>query len=250
MSMGRIIIASKADRSRRDLRTALESEGHSVVEALTAGQAIAETRDTTCDVLIVDSDITDSSIDNIDLYAFCRDVRTHSALGIIVLIRDDAEQSRIDALNAGADDYLSGHFSSAELLARVRAILRRIHILSETRTKIALHDRAIDLASRKVEGPGDRIAPLTPKEFLVLQRLIGADKPVTNQDLARSVWGRDESGTYEYVRMVISQLRRKLEADCTRPRYILTERLVGYRFTIPPAGQPSPCRIDSQARVL
>jgi two-component system KDP operon response regulator KdpE len=243
--MGRIIVASAIERHRRDLRIVLESYGHSVVEATTARQSIAEARTGTFDVLIVDSDI-----DHIDLYSFCRSVRTHSDLGIITLMREGAGQHRIDALNAGADDYLPEQFSFGELMARVRAIIRRVRSLSETRIRIALHDRAIDLSSRKIQGPGNRITALTPKEFLVLKCLIGSDRPVTNQDLARTVWDRHDTVDFEYVRIVVGQLRRKLEGDYTRPRYILTERSVGYRFTIPSAEGSQPCRTDSQAMAL
>jgi two-component system KDP operon response regulator KdpE len=167
----------------------------------------------------------------------CRAIRRVSNLGIIVLRgqnnikqdRIDIKQDRIDALNAGADDHLASPFVVQELLARVRAVLRRVTRPEEER--ILLHDRAIDLKSYKIRGPGNRVSHLTPKEFLVLQCLLShADKPFTHQSLAQTVWQRDGLGELEFVRVVIKQLRRKLESDPDHPRYILTERSVGYRF--------------------
>jgi two-component system KDP operon response regulator KdpE len=236
--MGRIIVASPNARQRRDLRIGLECQGHSVAEAISAEQTIEEALACIYDVLILDS-----RIDGLDLYSFCRAIRPHSDLGIIILLREGEEQSRIDALNAGADDYLPERFAVDELLARVRAILRRIRSFGDTRTRITLHDRAIDLSSRKVEGPGNRVAALTPKEFLVLKVLLdSSDKPVTNRDLARAVWEREESSDFEYLRTIVSQLRRKLERDHTRPQYLLTERAVGYQFRVPAVERLAPAR--------
>ena len=227
--MGRILIASSATPRRRDLRVALEAERHIVTDAATAAQAIDESRSGSHDVLIVDSEIVGS-----DLYSVCRAIRPQSDLGIVALIGTGMEQARIDALNAGADDYLADPFVYAELRARIRAILRRVGRPAEKQCRVILEDRAIDLRTHKIQGPGRQVTPLTPKEFLVLQYLIArGDKPVSNRDLAQTVWQRDGSGDVEYVRVVISQLRRKLERDHNRPNYIVTERAVGYRFKIP-----------------
>jgi two-component system KDP operon response regulator KdpE len=231
--MGRLILSIGNVEERRKLCLALERQGHSVTEADTPEQAVNRARHGLHDLVIVEcgSDLT-------DLHQFCRDLRSHCDLGVILLLGDSQEQRRIDALNAGADDYLLQPFTLPELLARVRAILRRLGSAGPVGTRIALHDRVINLSSHKIEGPGDRHTALTPTEFLVLKLLIdSADKPVTNCDLARGVWAREEFGDFEYVRIMVSQLRRKLEGDYTRPRYILTERSVGYRFTLSPALQ-------------
>jgi two-component system KDP operon response regulator KdpE len=230
--MGRIIAAIGAEWRRRDLRLALEREGHVVSLAATASEALEETRSGVHELLIVDSCIGGSGNQS-SVYDLCRAIRSESDMGIIVLISDGAH-CRIDMLNAGADDYLPEQFVFGELLARVRAILRRVSRLDHAPKQIVLHDRAINLHSHKVQGPGSRVSHLTPKEFYVLQHLINrADKSVTNQDLAQAVWQRDGSGNLEYVRSVISQLRRKIERDHNNPEYIRTERSVGYRFTLP-----------------
>jgi two-component system, OmpR family, KDP operon response regulator KdpE len=251
--MGRIIVASGAEKKRRDFRIALEYEGHAVTEAADAPQAIEEIHSGSHDVLILDWNIDG------DLYTVCRAIRPRSALGIIALVREGAEHCRIDALNAGADDYLPERFVFAELLARVRAILRRVRPGVEIQSRILLTDRAIDLRTHKIHGPANRVTHLTPKEFLVLKCLIAhADQPVTYGALARTVWHRDGSGDLEYVRVVVGQLRRKLELDHNSPRHILTERSVGYRLTIPsPKSRQTvhrysgpACQSDNQATAL
>ena len=241
--MGRLILSTANEQERRKLCLALERQGHSVSETATPEQALSRARNGLYDLAIVES-----GPDLIDLHQFCRDLRSNYDLGVILLLTDRQEQRRIDALNAGADDYLVQPFALPELLARVRAILRRLGSSGPAGTRIVLHDRVINLSSHKIEGPGDRRTPLTPTEFLVLKLLIeSVDKPVTNCDLARAVWAREEFGDFEYVRIMVSQLRRKLEGDYTHPRYILTERSVGYRFTMSSAAQ-EPCRSDIPAR--
>jgi two-component system, OmpR family, KDP operon response regulator KdpE len=231
MNTGRIIVASNSPQQRLDLRGALELEGHGVVEVATADQALSEACSGLHDVLLMDA-----AIEGIGPYRLCRGIRRESDLGIIVMHRERTEQGPIDALNAGADDCVPAPFVMAELLARVRAILRRVtRPCGKKSRRIMLHDRAIDLDSHQVKGPDGHVSHLTPKEFLVLQYLVThANKPRTHQSLAQTVWQRDGNGEVEYVRVVIKQLRRKLEPDPNNPRYILTERSVGYRLHMPP----------------
>jgi two-component system, OmpR family, KDP operon response regulator KdpE len=234
---GRIVVAGSAPWQRAQLRMALEFEGHRVLEAETADQILQESSSGLNHVLILSP-----GFDGMDQYELCRAIRRNSDLGIIVVPGDDSRQGRIDALNAGADDYLSSPFVLQELLARVRAVLRRV---TQSRSddqgnQVILQDRAIDFQSRKIKGPGSRVSHLTPKEFLVLQCLVShANTAFTNQNLSQSVWQRDGVGDVEYVRVVIRQLRRKLEPDPDNPRYLLTERSVGYRFLLPPAAGQS-----------
>jgi len=229
MKTGRILVASSGAERRRELRSALEFEGHLVVEAETASQTIEATSSGLHDVLLLDS-----ALDGVGPYELCRSIRPKSDLGIILLCRDHSGQGRIDALNAGADDYVPDRFVFAELLARVRAILRRVTVPAGNRPRIVLEDRSIDFQSHEIHGPGGRIAHLTPKECLVLKYLVShANKPLTPQSLAQTVWQRDGSGQLEYVRIVVKQLRRKLEPDPNNPRYILTQRSAGYQFQMP-----------------
>jgi two-component system KDP operon response regulator KdpE len=230
MNTCRILVASSRAEKRGELRAALELEGHDVAEAATA----AETAERACaeshDVLVMES-----VVGGIAAHGLCRKIRTQSKLGIIVW-GGNLGTTAIDSLNAGADDFIPAPFVLAELLARVRAILRRVARSSEKNQQIVLQDRAIDLRSHRIKGPGDREIHLTPKEFLVVKHLVSnANKLLTVQNLAQSVWRRDAGGEIEYVRVVIRQLRRKLEPDPDNPRYIHTERAAGYRFNLSPA---------------
>jgi two-component system KDP operon response regulator KdpE len=225
----RIIVAGSSSPQRKDLRAALEFEGHQVVETDAANRTLKETCSGLHQILIVSS-----GFEGMKPHELCHEIRLKSDLGIIVLGgHDDTRQARIDALNSGADDYVPSPFVLRELLARARALLRRVSRVDEGR-HILLHDRAIDLKSYKIRGPGSRVSHLTPKEFLLLQCLVTQpNKAFTHQRLAQTVWQRDGGGEVEYLRIVIRQLRRKLEPDPDNPRYILTERSVGYRFDLP-----------------
>jgi two-component system, OmpR family, KDP operon response regulator KdpE len=229
MITGRILLAGRGAQTRTELRAALEREGHLVMETESASATIAATAAGGHDVLILDA-----TLDRAEPYELCRAIRPKSDLGIILLNRDDSGQGRIDALNAGADDYVPNRFVLAELLARVRALLRRVVRPGEKRQIVVLEDRAIDFQSHEIKGPDGRIAHLTPKECLVLKHLVShANRPFTPQSLAQSVWQRDGRGQIEFVRIVVKQLRRKLEPDPDNPRYILTQRSIGYHFHMP-----------------
>jgi two-component system, OmpR family, KDP operon response regulator KdpE len=230
MNPARILVAGSAAHERKDLRAALESERHEAVEVQTADQALQEASSGRYDLLIVHS-----GLEGFGLYDLCQSIRSKSNLGIIVLGGNSGESDSIGALNAGADDYIPAPLVLAELLARVRAILRRTMQSGEQGVPIILQDREIDLNSHRVKGPGDQEIHLTPKECLVLKHLVAnANKLLTHQSLAQTVWQRDARGEIEYVRIVIRQLRRKLEPDPNHPRYIRTERAAGYWFDMPP----------------
>jgi two-component system KDP operon response regulator KdpE len=229
MRTGRILIGRGAPEKRKELRTVLESEGHRVTAADTQLEILQNIPTGRYDVLILDSEL-----EPVDVFALCRAIRSKSTLGIIVLSGDDSSQVRIDALNAGADDFLPPGFVLGELLARLRALLRRVTPAGGNRHRVLLHDRAINFQSHEIKGPGGRVAHLTPKECLVLRHLVThANRALTPQNLARALWQRDGRGQIEYVRVVVKQLRRKLEPDPGNPRYIVTERSVGYQFHMP-----------------
>jgi len=229
MITNRILVASSNVDRRDELRAALGLEGHDVTEAATGPQTVQKACSGWNDLLVMDS-----GVDGIAAHELCRSIRPQSKLGIIVC-GGQLGSTAIDSLNAGADDYILAPFVPAELLARVRALLRRVARPSE-KDQIVLQDRAIDLRSHRIKGPGDREIRLTPKEFQVLEHLISnANKLLTHQTLTQSIWQRDAGGEIEYVRIVIKQLRRKLERDPDNPRYIRTERAAGYRFHLPEA---------------
>ena len=224
MSVKRILIATRNADLRAELRLAL-GETHSVDEAEASDVLATESLDS-WDLLILGSPLTGSSING-----FCRSVRSRSNIPVMV-IGERCGTAVIDALNAGGDEYIALPFVISELTARVRALLRRV--ICRERQEIVLQDRAIDMDAHKVNGPEGQVSSLTPKEYLVLRYLVEhANKPRTHRELAQTIWQRDGNGEVEYVRIVIQQLRRKLEPNPSRPRYIVTERSVGYRFQIP-----------------
>jgi two-component system KDP operon response regulator KdpE len=229
MKTGRILVASLGAEEQRELRTMLEYEGHQVTDADAAADVLRCIASGGYDLLILETGPAPAAA-----FSLCSAVRSKSNLGIIVLSSEDSGQTRIDALNTGADDFLPPGFVRAELLARVRAILRRVNLASGKPHQVVLPDRAINFHSHQITGPDGRVAHLTPKECLVLEHLVtNANRPLTPQTLARTVWQRDGGGQIEFVRIVVKQLRRKLEPDPDNPRYILTQRSVGYQFQMP-----------------
>ena len=236
MTSGRILVASETARDRGEWRTALEFEGHQVDEVETASEIVPAVCLGLHDILLLDAEIRGA-----ESYELCRAIRSRSEMRIIV-VNGDNNQSPIDALNAGADDYVPAPLVLPELLARVRAILRRLTDSRPARW-ILLQDRAIDLNTHQIRGPVDQIVHLTPKECSVLECLIAhANQPLAHQHLAQAVWERDGQGEIEFVRVVIQQLRRKLEPDPCQPRYIVTERAFGYRFQLHPAAATATSR--------
>jgi len=229
MNTGRVLLGAGDPEKCKELRTVLEFEGHQVTEAFASREILRNILSGRHEVLILDAGLEPGGA-----FALCRAIRSKSDLGIILLSCDDSGQVRIDALNAGADDFLPPGFAFAELMARVRAILRRVTPAAGDRQRVLLLDRAINFQSHEITGPGSRVAHLTPKECLVLRHLVNhANKPLTPQRLAQNVWQRDGLGRIEFVRVVVKQLRRKLEPDPDHPRYILTQRSVGYQFQMP-----------------
>ncbi|HEY1760374.1 MAG TPA: response regulator transcription factor [Bryobacteraceae bacterium] len=230
---GRILIAGSGARQRALLRMALETEGHQITDGEDVDRTLREACSGVHQVLILSS-----GFQSVDRYELCRAIRGRSDLGIIVVLEGDTRKGRIAALNAGADDYIASPFVMQELLARVRDVMRRVTraVREEKCNRIILPDRAIDLQLRRVRGPAGRVSSLTEKEFLVLRCLVShANAVSTNRELCETVWQRERRGNVEYIRVVIRRLRRKIEPDPGKPRYIVTERSVGYRFLMPSA---------------
>ena len=223
-----ILVVDDEPQITRVLKTTLASHGYSIRTARDGDEAVQLMKDWPPDLLI-----TDLRMPNMDGLALCRHVRRgKSAMPIIVLSVRGEERTKVEALDAGADDYVTKPFSVNELLARVRAALRRAAASkqSEPEEAIAIGDFRIDLQGHRVQLKGQEVK-LTPKEFDLLVHLARyPGKVITHRALLSAVWGANSTEQPEYLRVFIGHLRKKLEPDEKTPRYIVTEPWVGYRF--------------------
>jgi len=211
---------------RRFVRTALEAEGWSVLEAETKRQGLAEAGAAKPDLVILDLGLPDG-----DGMEFLRDFRGWSKAPVIVLSARVDEHDKIEALDAGADDYLTKPFGVGELLARVRAATRhRQEAGGATESVFEFGDVSVDLSLRTVQRRGTQIH-LTPTEYRLLTLLIAnAGKVVTHRQILCEVWGPSHAEDGHYVRVYMGHLRQKLEDEPAQPKHILTETAVGYRL--------------------
>ena len=214
---------------RRFVRAALEQEGWQVHEAAELKRALIDAGTRRPDLVVLDLGLPDG--DGVD---FIADVRKWSGMPIIVLSARDAEQAKIRALDAGADDYLTKPFGTGELLARIRATLRRQRQPETADATVRFGDIAVDLVERIVTKNGSRVH-LTPTEFKLLSVLVAnAGKVMTNPQLLRAVWGPSNGENGHYLRVYMGHLRHKLEDDPAQPRHLITETAVGYRLVLVP----------------
>jgi two-component system, OmpR family, KDP operon response regulator KdpE len=222
-----ILIIEDEQPIRKFLRASLESAGHQVREADTAAKGIGEATVQTPDAIILDLGLPDAD----GLTVIAR-IREWSTLPILVLSARGRENDKIAALDAGADDYLTKPFSAGELMARLRACLRRTtasnsempqSVFEVGELRVDFERRIVTLAKQEVH--------LTPTEFRLLTVLVrNAGKVVTHRQLLKSVWGPDSVRENQYLRVYLGQLRRKIEVDAARPRYLKTEAGIGYRL--------------------
>lgn len=220
---GNILVVDDETQIARVLKTTLSSQGYGVRIASDGDEAVQVMKEWSPDLVI-----TDLRMPNMDGLELCKHIRAKSKLPIIVLSVKGEERTKVDALDAGADDYVTKPFGIAELLARVRAALRRS--VSSDDPIIEAGDFRIDVPSRRVQVK-DKEVHLTPKEFDLLVHLARhAGKVLTHRKLLAAVWGAHSVEQPEYLRVFIGHLRKKLEPDETSPRYIVTEPWVGYRF--------------------
>jgi len=213
---------------RRFVRTALEAEGFSIVEAETVRQGLIEAGTRKPDIVILDLGLPDG--DGID---FIRDFRAWSAVPVIVLSARSEERDKIEALDAGADDYLTKPFGVGELLARVRVAQRRgANAGATAETIFRFGDVEVDLARRTVRKRSAAVH-LTPIEFRLLSLMIhNAGRVLTHRQILREVWGPSYVEHEHYVRVHMGHLRQKLEDDAAQPAHLLTETAVGYRLSV------------------
>ena len=221
-----ILVVDDEPQITRVLKTTLSAQGYGIRAAGDGVQALEEMKSWSPDLII-----TDLRMPNMGGLELCRKVRAQSRIPIIVLSVKGEETIKVEALDAGADDYVTKPFSVNELLARVRAALRRTSAAEEAEASlIEIGDFRIDVPGRRVEVRNHEIH-LTPKEFDVLVYLAKhPDKVVTHRALLSSVWGPNSVEQPEYLRVCVGHLRKKIEPVESAPRYILTEPWVGYRF--------------------
>jgi len=225
-SKGNILVVDDEPQITRVLKTTLSSQGYGVRTASDGDEAVQLMKDWPPDLVI-----TDLRMPNMDGLDLCRHVRAKSRIPIIVLSVRGEERTKVEALDAGADDYVTKPFGVNELLARVRATLRRAMTPEEPETpRVEAGDFHIDIPARTVRVK-DREVHLTPKEFdLLVYMARHSGKVLTHRALLAAVWGGNSVQQPEYLRVFVGHLRKKLEPDETVPRYILTEPWVGYRF--------------------
>jgi two-component system KDP operon response regulator KdpE len=222
-----ILVVDDEPQIRRVLRSTLSSQGYVITDAKTGEEAVESVRKNKPDLVLLDVNMP--GIGGIEA---CREIRRSSEAPIIMLTVRNAERDKVLALDAGADDYVVKPFGIEELLARIRAALRR-YAPGDALPPYVSKELTLDFESRQLTVRG-REVHLTPKEFDVLKHLIANQgKPLTHRRILQSVWGPDYGEETENLRVVINQLRKKIEMDPAHPKYIRTEPWVGYRFQPP-----------------
>jgi two-component system, OmpR family, KDP operon response regulator KdpE len=222
-----ILVVDDEPQIRRVLRATLSSSGYDVIEAKDGQEAV--------DMVIRERPaliLLDVNMPGMSGLEACSKIRLSFDGPIIMVTVRNSEHDKVLALDSGADDYVVKPFTMGELLARIRAALRR-SASEEPLPKIETRELSVDLEKRKVEVRGERVH-LSPKEFDVLHLLMTQQgKPLTHKKILQTVWGPDYGEETENLRVVINQLRKKIEKDPARPRYVLTEPWMGYRFQFP-----------------
>lgn len=219
-----ILIVDDEPQIRRVLRTTLAAQGYVILEAGGGEEALASLRRERADLVLLDMNMP-----GLDGLETCRAIRATSDVPIVMLTVRNAEHDKVRALDAGADDYVAKPFGFQELLARIRAALRRAPAGAGV-PPVATAELQVDFDRRTVVAGGKSVH-LTPKEFDLLRELAAAQgKPVSHRKLLQAIWGPEYGEEAEYLRVTMNQLRKKIEPDPSQPRFLLTEPRVGYRF--------------------
>jgi len=235
----RVLIVDDEPPLRKALRASLAAAGFTVEEARTGDEAVAVAKQHTFDLVLLDVNMP-----GLTGFEACRRIRTLAPrTGIVMVTVRDAEDDKVRALESGADDYITKPFRLRELIARLRAVLRRTQLEDSTQAVLQAGNLEIDLERRLLRRAGKQVH-LSPKEFDLLAYLMrNLDAPVTHVKLLRAVWGPEYGNELEYLRSYVKMLRKKIEDDPARPEYILTEPWVGYRFCNP-SDPDSPSRVS------
>ena len=219
MSAGRILVVDDDPQIRRVMRVTLTGRGYEVDDAKNGDAALEKIRGERFDLVLLDMNMP-----GIGGLETCREIRAQSEVAIIMLTVRDTEPDKVAALDAGADDYVTKPYKDAELLARIRAALRRSGTSQDVSGRLTLGTAEIDFDTRRVTAARGRPVRLTPKEFDLLRYFVAhPNKVLTHRELLQNVWGPDYGDQVDYLRVFVNQLRKKLEPDPARPVHLLTE---------------------------
>jgi len=226
LSAGRILVIDDEPQIRRIMRTTLITAGYQVDDAKTAEEGLTKVREFRPDLVLLDINMP-----GMGGLAACRELRADQNVAIIMLTVHNTEAAKVEALDAGADDFVAKPFSTPELLARIRAALRRIPVAQSAPSRLRIGELTIDFAARTV-ARGTASSHLTPKELDLLRYLTQhANEAVPHRELLQAVWGPDYGDQVDYLRAFIKSLRKKIEPDPEHPQFIMTEPWIGYRFS-------------------
>jgi two-component system, OmpR family, KDP operon response regulator KdpE len=227
VSAGRILVVDDDPQIRRVMRVTLTGRGYEVDDAKSGEAALERLREQRFDLVLLDMNMP-----GMGGLETCREIRGSSEIAIIMLTVRDSERDKVDALDAGADDYVTKPYNAPELLARIRAALRRTPSTHGPSGSVKLGAAEVDFDTRQVVVRGERVR-LTPKEFELMRYLVAhANKVLSHRELLQAIWGPDYGDQVEYLRVFMNQLRKKIEANPSAPVYLLTEPWVGYRLQL------------------
>ncbi len=227
MSLGRILVVDDDPQIRRVMRVTLTGQGYEVDDAKSGDAALEKVREHRFDLVLLDMNMP--GLSGVET---CREIRGQSEIAIIMLTVRDSEDDKVAALDAGADDYVTKPYNVPELLARIRAALRRTPSAQGPAGLLRIGGVDVDFDTRQVVARGRRVR-LTPKEFELLRYLVThANKVVPHRELLQAVWGPDYGDQVDYLRVFVNQLRKKIEPNPSSPVYLLTEPWVGYRLQL------------------
>jgi len=227
MSAGRILVVDDDPQIRRVMRVTLTGQGYEIDDAKTGDAALEKLRAERFDLVLLDMNMP--GLGGLDA---CREIRALSDIAIIMLTVRDNETDKVAALDAGADDYVTKPYNAPELLARIRAALRRSPAAQGPAGRIRIGRVEVDFDTRRVLARGQQVR-LTPKEFDLLRYLVAhANKVLSHRELLQAVWGPDYGDQVDYLRVFVNQLRKKIEPNPAEPLHLLTEPWVGYRLEL------------------
>jgi len=229
LSAGRILVVDDERQVRRLMRATLAGAGYEIDDASTGEQALKKIPEFHPDLVLLDMNMP-----GMGGLAACHEIRDRSAIAIIMLTVRNTEQDKVAAFDAGADDFVTKPFSTPELLARIRAALRRTPVPPTAPMKINLGPLRIDFAGRTVSNAG-KTAHLTPKELGLLRFLVQRpNETISHRELLQTIWGPECGGQIDDLRTMIRNIRKKIEIDPEKPEFIVTEPWIGYRLNATP----------------